>query len=535
MIFESSLSNKAIPHISTYSLLFENNLGYERSRVCYTNAEEQNETLTFGEIHDITLKFGAGLKRLIPDFQQGDVVAFITKTELTYLAAVHGPVAIGGVSASIDATFDVNKMIHCLQLINPRVLIVSPDTIEKALEATSLMNMPKEKIFVFGDQDINDCRSFNKAFLDHDQFATPIVYTPEELSRVPCFYCFTSGTTGKPKAVIITHRMIVATTLGMELNDLTSSTHFLSMSAPHHVSIIYVLMHMHLYFGFHTYVLKQEETTEKIFKTIQDCNIHILFVPPRIIATMAKESTLYNISSLKVITCGGSVMNKDVALMIYQRFKIPVVNFYGMTEVMGPFKNGFDYTIAGQIGVLKPGFSCKLIDKEGKMVGFDTPGELCIKGPSLTQGYYNNQEIFNQLIHKDGFFQTGDLFQCSQDGIFSFINRATDIIKYKSNFINPQDIENVLMKHPLVIDCAVVSSFSEEETVYVPRAFALLLNNDNHTEVKKEMLEMVKIQLPDVMQLRGGLYIAKTLPRTSTGKVERRVLRLTTIENWILN
>ncbi|KAI9477858.1 MAG: hypothetical protein EXX96DRAFT_568453 [Benjaminiella poitrasii] len=538
MIFESQLPSKNLPNISTYNLLFENDHGVERNKACYINAENQDEFLTFGDVHDITLKFGAGLKRVFPDFKQGDVVVFFTDVELVYLAALHGPPVIGGISSSIDTSSDINKLVHCLNLVTPKALITCSDTIHRALEAAQLIGMPKERIFVFGDKEIEGCRSFNKTFLDHNQFATPITYTPEELATKPCFYCFTSGTTGKPKAVIITHMMILTSIVGLNVSEKSRVMKHLCTSAPHHASMIYKIIHIHLYFGFRTYVLKKDrQSIEKVLQAIQDCGIHVVFAQPVIIASIAKEpETSYDLSSLRAITCAGNVLNKAVAVAFCQRFKIPILNFYGMTEIIGPFQSNAQNSIAGQIGVLNPGYTCKLIDIDGKMVGYDTPGELCIKGPSLTPGYYKNPELYVKMLDKDGFFHTGDLFECNQDGIFSFVNRAGDVFKYHDNFIIPQEIENVLMKHPSVVDSVVIAAYSEKEIVYVPRAFVLLTNttSDNVEQVKKEILEMVQTQLPDIMQLRGGLYVAKTLPRTSTGKIERRTLGSTAIEKWLL-
>lgn len=90
------------------------------------------------------------------------------------------------------------------------------------------------------------------------------------------------------------------------------------------------------------------------------------------------------------------------------------------------------------------------------------------------------------------------------------------------------------MLHPLVTDCAAIGVYSEEETSWAPRAFVLLSENNQDVEqVKKEIIQLVQEKLPDHKQLRGGLYIAKKLPRTSTGKVERRTLRLPNIEEWV--
>lgn len=111
---------------------------------------------------------------------------------------------IGGVTTTIDASSDIKSAAACLSTVNAKIIIVSVETIDNALKAAEIAGVPIENIFVFGDEDVQGCQSFTKAFLNYNKSAVPAVWSPEELATAPCYLCFTSGTTGKKKAVTLT-------------------------------------------------------------------------------------------------------------------------------------------------------------------------------------------------------------------------------------------------------------------------------------------------------------------------------------------
>lgn len=111
---------------------------------------------------------------------------------------------IGGVATTIDASADIESAVACLNTVDAKIIIASVETIDNVLKAAKLAGVPSSNIFVFGDEDVQGCLSFNKTFIDHDDKVVPAVWAPEELATAPCYLCFTSGTTGKKKAVTLT-------------------------------------------------------------------------------------------------------------------------------------------------------------------------------------------------------------------------------------------------------------------------------------------------------------------------------------------
>ncbi|KAL7319434.1 hypothetical protein PS15m_002569 [Mucor circinelloides] len=534
MIFESSLPAREFPQITLYDLLFENNKKFRPDQPCYIDAEDHSQLITFGQVKDIAYKFAAGMQHRFPDFRKGDVVAFYAGNNLSYAAAIHSPVIIGGIATTIDASSDVESAAACLITVNAKIIIASVETIDNVLKAAKIASVPLDNIFVFGDEDVQGCLSFNKTFLNHNEKVIPAVWTPEELATAPCYLCFTSGTTGKKKAVTLTHKSLTSALL---LKDewIPNTVNMLSHTDFHHVSALLITIHMNLFHGCTTYILKKY-TFEKMLLAIQDCKINVMATQPWIAAAMAKEPIVdkYDLSSFQLAVLGGSCIDKAVCMTFHKRLNAAIVSAYGMTECLNLLESSVVGTLRGELGTLSAGFSAKLIDENGNLLGYNQPGELCIKGPTLTPGYYNSPEINAQAFDTDGFLHTGDLFQISEDGEVTFIDRIKDIIKYRYHHIPPQDIENILMLHPLVTDCAAIGVYSEEETSWIPRAFVLLSDNSrDHDEIEKEIIALVREKLPDHKQLRGGLFIVKQLPRTSTGKVERRTLRLPSIDKWL--
>lgn len=111
---------------------------------------------------------------------------------------------LGGVATTIDASTDVESAAVCLTTVEAKIIIASDDTIDNVLKAAAIAGVPSNNIFVFGDEDVQGCLSFNKTFLDHNEKVVPAVWDPQELATAPCYLCFTSGTTGKKKAVTLT-------------------------------------------------------------------------------------------------------------------------------------------------------------------------------------------------------------------------------------------------------------------------------------------------------------------------------------------
>lgn len=433
---------------------------------------------------------------------------------------------LGGVSAAIDYASSPESIASDLDIVKPSILIAHPETLDNVLEAAKIYGLDESNVLVLGNQDIKGIKAVDTTLLGGSELATPYRYTSEEITKDPAYLYFTSGTTGRKKAVIITQYMLINYLTLVDKLDLPVAT-YLGYTEFHHASSLLIVMHQCLFMGSPVYVMPHY-SFDKFCTAIEKYQINMMVIQPYILSALARDdvTSKYNLSSLKAVICCGAALDQSITLTVKEKLGLSVFNGYGMTEIIGLFVTTPAISEANGLGYLASGYSAKLIDEEGNEVPTGQMGELLVKGPTMTVGYYKNPEATAAAIDAEGFLHTGDLLRCDETGMFYYIDRSKDLIKYGLNHIYPHDIETVLMGHPKVSDCAVIGVYYPDLVTELPRAYVLLANNEKHSEaVAEEIKEYVNSRLPDQKQLRGGLFIVDSFPRTPIGKIKRRILR----------
>lgn len=324
---------------------------------------------------------------------------------------------------------------------------------------------------------------------------------------------------------MITQR-ILATSIFFKDDWPFSNLKTLAYTEFHHVSSLVFGMTIYIYSSVTSYVMPHY-TLPNFCSAIETFKINLTTTQPFVIAALAKGDIAekYDFSSLKFVLCGGAALDEKVTTKVKERLGINILNAYGMTEVLGLFDTNAEVVAAKGIGLLAPNFEARIVDSEGNDVPEGQMGELWVRGPTVTLGYYGNPEATAATFDSDGYLHTGDLFRCDENGIFFFIDREKDLIKYLLYHIYPSDIEKVLMKHPKVSDCAVIGVYCPEDVTELPRAYVELVDGEKENDIRQEILEYANSRLPDSMQLRGGVIILNEFPRTGFGKIQRHVLR----------
>ncbi|KAK9504175.1 hypothetical protein O3M35_010564 [Rhynocoris fuscipes] len=263
-----------------------------------------------------------------------------------------------------------------------------------------------------------------------------------------------------------------------------------------------------------------------ILSTIQNYKINICLLSPTALQGLLVSTykNAYDLSSLMLIFTGGSTLGADSALKMQKELfknRVPVLQVYGMTELGAITMSPPTANKPGSVGLLKPGYSCKVEDLEtGEPLGPEIQGELCIKGSYIMNGYYNNPEATAAVFDEDGWFHTGDIGYYDEDGYLYIVDRLKDLIKYKSYHIAPTELENVLRTHPSVKDVAVFGIPHPTDGDHAT-AFVVALR----TVTEKELLEFVAERVSKNKQLRGGIRFVEFIPYTPSGKPKRRTLR----------
>jgi 4-coumarate--CoA ligase len=429
--------------------------------------------------------------------------------------------------SAIDHAFAPKDIADDLETIQAKYLITHPENLETTVAAAKLYGLSESNILVFGDTSIRDSnvRCIDEALYSSNELGTPVDYTSEEIIHDPAYLYFTSGTTGKKKAVAIPQYAVMNT---MHFKKWPyANVNYLAYTKFHHASSLMITMHFPLFYNSTAYIMTHFNL-HSFCAAIEKHKIDVTATQPFVLSDLLNESLVkeYDISSLKGFTCGGEVLDNSITRKIKEKLGLSVLNVYGMTEFLELFESSPEITLRNGVGYLAYGFTARLVDDEGKDVPEGQMGELWVAGPTISRGYYRNPEATAKTIDADGYFHTGDLFMRDPDGLFHYINRIKDVIKYHLNHISPNEIETVLMTHPAVAECTVIGAYSSEQATELPRAYVQLVEGETKSDdLNIELQEYADNQLPDPKRLRGGVFFIDSFPRTPSGKIQRRLLR----------
>ncbi|ORZ01569.1 hypothetical protein BCR43DRAFT_561776 [Syncephalastrum racemosum] len=539
-----SCAAEVAPDWSIYELIFEKS-GAEEDTPILIDSEDTAHFYTLSSMRSAILKF-AGLLKQKYDWKKGDVLVVCAENSIHYAVPVHASVTIGGIGSAADHQASAEDISKNLRLVNAKLVVTDQNIFSKANKAAQLAGVP-HPVITFDEM----CTAIRQGDIQPPQ---PVRYTPEELRTTPAYLYFTSGTTGDKKAVILSHRNLVASLYFAKVVPWPKPC--MTYTEFHHGSQLILTMHHAFYTALPVYIVNMGNKIDvrRICETVQKHKIRLLVVQPWISQTLAKEPWVadYDLSSLKCLVSAGAKTDASIIHALHERFGIALINMIAMTEAIGYLSPSWEASMEGSLGVIGPRTLSKIVDADGNGRGecfnikpcgsnlsiTEVPsgqiGELCIKSETVTMGYYNNPEATKATIDEDGYIHTGDLFRVDERGYHYFEGRSKDLIKYHLHHLYPKDVEEVLMKDPRVADCCVVGVYSETEATELVTAFVQLSEEHasdqvNKQKVKREIQEFVDDQVPDPRRLRGGIYLVDSFQRTALGKVKKNLL----IEKYI--
>ena len=333
---------------------------------------------------------------------------------------------------------------------------------------------------------------------------------------------YTSGTTGRPKGVMLSHGNIRAMT-GMIIAglDLGPRDHSLLILPLFHVNGIVVSVLSPLLAGGRATVAGRFRA-ETFFEVVERVRPTYFSAVPAIYAMLTNLSaeTHPDLSSLRLVVCGAAPMPAELIARFEQRFGVPIVEGYGLSEgtcastmnpVAGPRK-------PGTVGRPLPGQQVALMDADGRFV--DGPGEVVVKGPNVMRGYLNRPAETAATI-VDGWLHTGDVGRFDEDGYLVLVDRIKDMIIRGGENLYPKEIENALHAHPAVLEAAVVGA-PHPVLGEVPVA-SVALHAGAHVTVE-ELLAHCRQRLAKI-KIPTRLTIVDALPKNAVGKIDKPALR----------
>ena len=288
---------------------------------------------------------------------------------------------------------------------------------------------------------------------------------------------YSSGTTGRQKGVMLSHRNLVAKTLSWHAIDAITEDDILAVVFPFfHIGGI-LCLNIFLSCGA-TLVITPRFDFAAFLRVIQDERVTRTLVAPPVILELSRHPLVdeFDLSSLRMITWGAAPLSEKVARACGERLGCQVKQLYGLTEASAQ-THMVPADVDGRPGSggpPVPGIACKIVDvATGAELGPGETGEICVRGEQVMKGYLNNPAATAQMIDGEGWLHTGDVGCADADGWIFIVDRVKELIKYKAYQVAPAELEAVLLAHPAVADVAVIPS-PDDEAGEVPKAFVVL-------------------------------------------------------------
>ncbi len=330
---------------------------------------------------------------------------------------------------------------------------------------------------------------------------------------------YTSGTTGRPKGVMIPHRQIAWNAYNTVVSWQLRSTDRVQVYTPmYHAGGLTVFMTPLFAIG-GSIVLHDGFAPAEVLQALRDYSCSLLFGVPTIFKMLldAPEFATVDLSHLRWAASGGAPLPLQL-LRAYQERGIIFRQGYGLTEVgVNCFAMSDEDSVrkAGSVGKPMMFTQAKVGDSIGDEVAENQVGELCLRGPHVCLGYWNNPAATAQVFDADGWFHTGDLARCDEDGFYYIAGRSKDMIISGGVNIYPAEIEKVLLDHAAVAEVSVLGA-ADQKWGEVPVAFVVLKSGANAAE--PELLEFLRPRISRI-KLPRQIILIDTLPRNAYGKV----------------
>jgi acyl-CoA synthetase (AMP-forming)/AMP-acid ligase II len=479
-------------------------------------------TITYAELPSLVDRTAASLARL--GIGKGDVCAVFAVNSPEYLIAVLAVIRLGAVVTTASPMYTKDDLAKQLADSGARVLFTQTalaPTWHAALEGRGVEHV------ITLDAVAGDAAGARKTLAFSALAASPgtaprVAIDPEDLVALP----YSSGTTGLPKGVMLTHRNLVANILQTD-----SAGHYrhgedvtVAFLPFFHIYGLTAIALLGLWSGA-TFVVMARFDLEPYLDLVERHRATLLHVVPPVVVALAKHPAVANrdFSSVRKLFSGAAPLGADVTVQCTRRLGCVLQQGYGLTETSPAAVVTSDDPAKikpGSVGVPIPNTECRVVDPEtGRDVAPGADGEIWIRGPQVMRGYLNRPAETRAVLDGDGWFRSGDIGHADAEGQFFIVDRLKELIKYKGMQVPPAELEAVLLSHPAVADAAVVP-FPDAEAGEIPRAFVVRKG----AATAEELMAFVASQVASYKKVRRLEFI-DAIPKSPSGKILRRLLR----------
>ena len=449
----------------------------------------------------------------------------------------YGVVGAGGVLSGVGTALRIGEMVRQVQDAGASVIVCSREYASVAANVAAQCRIPKRKILVVDcttrgqwtlrEGDSNGADLLQKS--SHRMLDWPPMTDPQALQDTIITLVYSSGTTGPPKGVCLSHQNIIASAIcSMDVARRYKAKHpdFVFDTIAHlpfaNIAGIDMYCTNPIYMGGSTYWMKNYEYSSFIEYHRRFRPAYQFTVPPIWLRIAKDDNVTDHFDGLQVAITGSAPIGTATVQEIRQKLgkgKAVMAQTWGITEATGVI-TAMDWGDPNwSVGDLVPNMRLRILDGNNQDISDNTPGEMLIGGPLIAPGYHNKPEVTRESFI-NGWYQTGDIGMAAENRYY-IVDRKKELIKYKGQQVAPAELEALLTSHDRIADAAVIGIWMVDQDTEVPRAYIVPKGQIS----AQEIIDFVKKELAPYKQLRGGVEFLDEIPKSASGKILRKELR----------
>lgn len=525
-MFSSPFPDVDIPDQSIYQYLFGGLTEAELDRTAVVDGVSGAETTYRQLVAQIDAVAGAvSALGLGPK----GIAAMLCPNIPAFAAVFHGLLRAGAAVTTVNSLYTAEELTLQLQDASATWLFTVSALLPGAEEAAGRAGIPADRLVVL------DGAAGHPSLQDLLAAGAPAPRVSLDPATRVAVLPYSSGTTGRPKGVQLSHRNLVANVeQSRGLLNVRPQDRLLALLPFFHIYGLTVLLNIALRERACLVTIPRFELAE-FLRMIQDHKCTYLFIAPPVAVALTKHPLVaeYDLSSVHTTLSGAAPLDGELGASLAERLQCRVLQGYGMTE-MSPVSHlipadATDVPVSS-VGFTVPNMECRLVDPvtggdiEFPAEGTSAPGHLLCRGPNVMLGYLNRPEETADTLDADGFLHTGDIATVRADGVVTIVDRLKELIKYKGYQIAPAELEALLLTHPGIADAAVIGT-PDADGQEVPMAFVVRQPGEHGQALDDAaVIDFVAAKTAPFKKIRRVEFI-EAVPKSSSGKILRRLLK----------
>ncbi len=497
------------------NVLYQNIAAGRENRTAIFSAEA---TWTFGELVRLASRVGNALRKL--GVERENRVALLLVDGPEFVASFYGAIAIGAVPVPLNTSLTPADYEFLLNHSRARVAIVGT-TLAYLIEPIRSRCLQLQQVVLVGGLRPWPSLDWQAWTAEASSELALVEVSPDE----PAFWLYSSGSTGRLKAVVHLHRAIPFTCrqYAQQVLELGESDICFSAAKLFHAYGLGNGMNFPLFVGTSTVLWHGSTLPEALFELINRFHPTIFFATPALFVRMLEVEKKYDLSSLRFCVSAGEALPATTFERWRDRFGVEIVDGIGSTEMLHIFVSNWPgRCVAGSSGQVVPGYQARIVDENGAPVSPGQVGDLWVSGESSAIGYWHDRSR-TQTTMRGEWVVTGDKYFQDEGGYFWYQGRSDDMLKVNGVWVSPIELENILNECPAVAECAVVGLRDEDELVQVKAFVVLQPGVERSTALIRELQKFVRLRAPQ--RYPRMFEFVESLPKTATGKIKRFQLR----------